>query len=121
MMALRDEPFPFEAVRDLLGIVRALYASEKAQQAGDRRLAAIRRIGRELRAAVDLALEYEPLTLGHAAAWHRAEQATLAIADLVDVTTPLQPTLRAATQRVRAVAVPRDQRDAARRTRRERS
>jgi len=121
MMALRDEPFPFEAVRDLLGIVRALYASEKTQHAGARRLAALRRVGQDLRAAVDLALEYEPLTLGHAAAWHRAEQATRALAELVDVTTPLAPTLRAATRRVRATASAPDQRDAARVRRRERS
>lgn len=104
MLAPRQAPFPFEAVRDLLGILRAMYAAAKDQGAGRRRLLAIQAIGRELRAAVDLALEHEPGTLGHAAAWQRAERATSALGDLVDCTTPLEPTLAAAAERVRGVA-----------------
>jgi hypothetical protein len=100
MIAPRSEPFPFEAVRDLLGILRALYASLRAQ--GDRRrLNHIRRIGQELRTAVDLALEYEPGTMGHAAAWQRAESATRELGDLVDCTTPIEPALQAAAARIR--------------------
>jgi hypothetical protein len=118
MLALRHERFPFEAVRDLLGIVRALYAAEKLQGAGERRLAHIRRVGLELRAAADLAFEYEPLTLGHAAAWQRAERATLELGELIDCTTPLEPTLRAAVHRVRPSGTPPARRDAARRARR---
>lgn len=101
MISLRSAPFPFEAVRDLLGILRALYAAARNQGAGAARLASIRRTGRELRAAMELALEHEPGTLGHAAAWQRAERATEALGELVDCTTPLVPTLEAAAERVR--------------------
>ena len=101
MLSPRRDPFPFEAVRDLLGILRAMYAAARARGRAERQLAAIRRVGDDLRAAVDLALEHEPGTLGHAAAWQRAERATSALADLVDCTTPLEPTLSAAARRIR--------------------
>jgi hypothetical protein len=100
MLSPRHEPFPFEAVRDLLGILRALYAAAKHEAAGAARLAQIRRIGRELRAAMDLAFEHAPGTLGHAAAWQRAERATQQLGALVDCTTPIEPTLGAAARRV---------------------
>ncbi len=119
MLAPRQDPFPFEAVRDLLGILRAMYAAAKEQGAGRRRLLAIQSAGQELRAAVDLALEHEPGTLGHAAAWQRAERATGRLADLVDSTTPLEPTLEAAAERVRgAPGTAAARREAARRARR---
>lgn len=101
MLSPRRDPFPFEAVRDLLGILRAMYAAARARGGAERQLAAIRRVGDDLRAAVDLALEHEPGTLGHAAAWQRAERATAALADLVDCSTPLEPTLTAAARRIR--------------------
>ncbi len=103
MISLRRDPFPFEAVRDLLGILRAMYAATRARAGAERQLASIRRIGDELRAAVDLALEHEPGTLGHARAWQRAEHATAELGDLVDCTTPLEPTLAAAARRIQAV------------------
>lgn len=121
MLAPRADEFPFEAVRDLVGILRAMYAVAQRQSAGTRRLDAIRRVGAELRWALDLALEHEPGTLGHAAAWQRAEAATRAVADLVDVTTPLEPMLEAAGDRVRRGSVPVGRREAARRERRTRS
>lgn len=117
MRALRPQPFPFESVRDLLGILRALYAADKARGAGERRLVKVREVAMELRAATDLALEYEPGTLGHAVAWERAERAVARLGDLIDVTTPLEPTLRAAGERVRASSPRSDDRDAARRAR----
>lgn len=101
MLTIRQDPFPFEAVRDLIGILRALYSAEHAARGRTRRVRAITRIGRELRAAVDLALEHEPGTLGHAAAWARAEHATAELGELVDATTPLSETLAAAARRVR--------------------
>jgi hypothetical protein len=122
MRAPCSEPFPFEAVRDLLGILRAMYAADKAKGVGERRLAGIEDVARELRRAVDLALDYEVGTLGHAAAWERAERATLALADLVDVTTPAEPLLRAAGERVlQPRGATSDERERARRARRERS
>lgn len=101
MLTLRADPFPFEQVRDLLGIVRAMYAAAKARGAGERHLLTLRHIGTELRCAVDLALEHEPKTMGHAAAWQRAERATRGLGDLVDCTTPLEPTIEAAVRRIR--------------------
>jgi hypothetical protein len=117
MLTLRADPFPFEEVRDLIGIVRAMYAAAKRRGAGERHLLAIRNAGTELRRAVDLALEFEPRTLGHAAAWQRAERATRALGDLVDCTTPLEPTLEAAVRRIRPRSSTADERGALRRER----
>ena len=116
MLAIRHDTFPFEAVRDLIGILRAMYSAARARGAGPRQLAAIGAIGSELRHAVELALEHEPGTLGHAAAWQRAEHATGRLADLVDCTTPLEPTLDAAARRIRELS-PSAARESARRAR----
>ena len=109
--------FPFEAARDLLGILRALYAADRARGAGSRRLADIRSVALELRRATELALEHESGTAGHRAALRRAEAATRRLADLVDVTTPLEPTLLAAGKRVRAGSARENEREARRRAR----
>jgi hypothetical protein len=121
MRAPRSDPFPFEPVRDLIGILRALYAADKARGAGARRLEMIAHVASELRRATDLAVDYAPGTLGHAAAWERAERAVTGLGGLVDVTTPLEPTLRAAGERVRTRPAARSEREAARQTRRTRS
>jgi hypothetical protein len=106
----RRDPFPFEAARDLLGILRALYAATERSEGGKRRLEAIQRCGRDLRAAIALAKRHRPDTLGYDAAWRRAEAATRQAMDLIESTTPIEPTMMAAISRVwpRAVAgVPR--------------
>lgn len=115
------ERFQFEAARDLLGILRALYAADRARGASAARLRRIRAIALDLRHAMELALEHEPGAAGHRAAIRRAEHATRALADLVDVTTPLEPTLLAAGQRVRASTSRTAHREARRRARNERS
>ncbi|MBK7581746.1 MAG: hypothetical protein IPI67_16245 [Myxococcales bacterium] len=120
MLTLRHDPFPFEAVRDLIGILRALYAAEQRGGRGSRRVREITGIGIELRRAVDLALEHEPGTLGHAAAWDRAERATSALTALVDSTTPISPTLEAAARRVREEPARQAAREQARARRRAR-
>jgi hypothetical protein len=117
MRVPRDAPFPFEAARDLLGILRAMYAAAKAEGKGERKLAAIRDVGRDLRAAMDLALECEPNTLGHAAAWARAEEATLRLSELVDCTTPIEPALNAAAERLSTGRLSIDAREQLRRGR----
>jgi len=114
-------PFPFEAVRDLLGILRALYAADKARGAGERRLSEIRRVALELRRATDLALDHAPGSIGHRTAWENADHATLRLTDLVDVTTQLEPMLVAAGERVRSCARVADDRENQRRARRTRS
>ncbi|HEX3597997.1 MAG TPA: hypothetical protein VHU80_22965 [Polyangiaceae bacterium] len=113
--------FPFEAVRDLLGILRALYAADRAHGANARRLGQIRAVALELRRAMELALEHEVGAAAQRAAIRRADAATRRLADLVDVTTPLEPTLLAAGQRVRYSGVRDNERGARRRARNLRS
>ncbi len=112
-MAGRGDRFPFEAARDLLGILRALYVATEREGGGQRRLEAILRCGRELAAAIALARQHRPFTLGHDAAWRRAEAATRQAMDLIESTTPIEPTLTAAVARVwpRALAGTRRRRD----------
>ena len=100
MPSSRKQPLPIEAVRDLLGIARALYASEKAAGAGQRKLAQLAAAGRDLTDALELARSTEPDTVGHRAAWAKAERALDRLADHVNSTTELAQ-LAAAGRRVR--------------------
>lgn len=120
MRALRDSPFPFETVRDLLGILRMLYAATQREGQHARRLAAIAHVGRELAKASEQARRHAPGSLGFTAAWDRAEAAMLELGGLVDATTPLEPTLRAASDRIRRLGSP-GERERRRRATRQRS
>jgi hypothetical protein len=93
----RDTPFPFETVRDLLGIVRALYVTWKEQ---GRPTAELELIGKELRASMNLARRSPVPSLGHAAAWNRAERATERLGLIVGVGTTLQPVVYAMERRL---------------------
>jgi hypothetical protein len=96
----RNEPFPLEAVRDLLGVVRAIYAAAKQRGASRVELGRIARVGKQLSDAIDLAVTTRPDTVGHRAAWQHAEEATNHVMDLVDALTPAEPLLIAAKSRV---------------------
>ena len=98
-MPRRDEPLPVEAIRDLLGIVRAVYEAEKRGGASKALLARIERVGRLLHNAVALAGS-APGTMGHRAAWEQAEEGARRAADLVDMLTPAEPIVKAAMGRV---------------------
>ncbi|HVY49432.1 MAG TPA: hypothetical protein VHB21_26250 [Minicystis sp.] len=98
-------PFPAEAVRDLLGLVRAMYAAAKAAGAPSAELRRVERIGASLHKALELAATTTPGSLGHAAAWRRAEEATEAVGDLVDALTPAAPIVTAARLRVSGARV----------------
>lgn len=74
MLGRRDDEFPEEGVRDLLGLVRAIYAAEKLKGTGRVRLATITKVGKDLGIALDLAAESKPGTVGHRAAWARARK-----------------------------------------------
>lgn len=100
MVPRRREPFPFEAVRDLLGVVRAIYAAAKDAGAGRAELARITRVGKALSDAIDLAASTREGTIGHDAAWRRAEDATRKVGELVDALTPAEPLVAAASDRV---------------------
>jgi hypothetical protein len=97
----RTPPLPVETVRDLLGICRALYLVWSAEgPAARERLRKLTVIGRSLREALKLARS-GPGTLGYAAAWNRAEDATKALGELVDAFVPMRPAVQAAARKVR--------------------
>ena len=107
VLSIRRDPFPFEAARDLLGIVRSLYASARERGADADRLRAIAEVGAEIRQAMELASAHPPGTLGFSSAWARAERAAGRVGELVDALTPAAPIMRAAVARARARAAPR--------------
>ncbi|MEJ7727915.1 MAG: hypothetical protein WKG00_01740 [Polyangiaceae bacterium] len=93
------DPFPFEAVRDLLGVVRSIYAAAKSANVAPLELSRIAAIGADLSEAMGLAAGTRPGTLGQAAAWRRAEEATRRVGDLVDSLTPADALVAAARER----------------------
>jgi hypothetical protein len=98
MRTLRFEPFPFQAVRDLLGILRALWLA--TDPAHVRRRDEIAALAVELRKACDQARSAPVGSLGYSAGWNRAEEATRKVGELVDRIAPLEPVVRAAAARV---------------------
>lgn len=84
--------FPFGAVRDLLGIARALY---RAADGDPRRQAEIQRIGTELRDALVLARRSREGTMGRRAAWIKSERATQTLGELVADGCAVEPLVRA--------------------------
>jgi hypothetical protein len=102
MPSRRVDAFPFAAVRDLLGILRALWLS--TPEANSMRRIQIGAVAQQLRASLELAKLSTPGTPGYTDAWRRAEAATRAAGKLVDVTATLEPVLLAATLRVVGIA-----------------
>jgi hypothetical protein len=69
--------FPREAVRDLLGVTRALYRVENNRKPVDRRrLEVLRQIGHLLRDSLESAVKYPPDSMGRRTALSLAERAT---------------------------------------------
>jgi hypothetical protein len=85
-----------ETIRDALGLVRLLYATRVAAGA---EVEGLRAVGKELRAALDLA-KYDEASLGHRAALDRAERALDALTRQVEGG-PLVDLVRLARQRLR--------------------
>ena len=83
-MPSRHDPFPFEAARDLIGILRALYVATEKEEGGKRRLEAILRCGRSSARRSRSPARPEPDTLGYDAAWRRAEAATRQAINLIE-------------------------------------
>jgi hypothetical protein len=100
MLSRREDPFPFEAVRDLLGLMRAIYAARREAGAETEDLEPLARAGKDLQEALSLASTSRPGTVGYAAAWKRAEDATAVAGHLTAAATPTEPLLRAAVGRV---------------------
>ena len=91
---------PLRALRDLLGLVRVMYADAVASHASPLYLEELRAIGENLHAALDMARKTKPNTMGHRAAWARAEQATKELGALVGKYSSLESTVRVAGERV---------------------
>jgi len=96
----REAPIPIEALRDLIGLCRALYLAWRTNGAGPVELDELASIGRDLRSALKLAKSTKPDTVGHRAAWSRAEDATRRLGHVVSALEPLKPTVEAASRRV---------------------
>lgn len=99
----RSDPLPLEAVRDLLGIARALYAAKKREFAAQRELAELSAIGQQLGRALSLAKRSKPDTLGHRAAWLQAEQACSRLMRLLSLEIPAAAVVEAAVVRIRRI------------------
>ncbi len=81
-MPRHTEALPRDAVRDLLGICRALYASRRAEGATTDELSKLAEAGALLVDALDLA-RTQPVTVGHRAAWAKAERGTAMLLELL--------------------------------------
>lgn len=73
---------PRDVVRDLLGITRAVYATRKAEGAAPEELAKLASAGALLVDALELS-RTDPDTVGHRAAWAKAERATAVVLDVL--------------------------------------
>ncbi|HVU03690.1 MAG TPA: hypothetical protein VHE30_18150 [Polyangiaceae bacterium] len=77
--------FPVEAVRDLVGILRTLYAHAAAERGPDtRRLALIRKLATELQRATAMAAPHDPGTAPCERAIELAENAAARVAEVLE-------------------------------------
>ena len=79
---MSPKPLPRDTVRDLLGIARALYVVRDNQGALPAELDRIREVSAWLVDALELS-RTAPDTLGHRAAWAKAERATSVLTELL--------------------------------------
>jgi len=94
--------FQSDAVRDLLGILRAMYAAERRKNfPSRRRLGALERAARALKDSLATAAVHDPGTAPHERAVATVNAVVGRLADLIEVTDPLTPIIEAAGKRVR--------------------
>ena len=79
---MSTKQLPRETVRDLLGIARALYVVRDNQGGPPAELDRIREVSAWLIDALELS-RTAPGSLGHRAAWAKAERATAVLTDLL--------------------------------------
>ncbi len=96
-----DAPLPVEAIRDLLGLVRGLYAARQREFAGKFALAELEAIGNQLKNALRLA-KSSPGTVGYRSAWSQAEDACARIGRMV-ANLPTAMVVESAVIRVRKI------------------
>lgn len=104
-MSIRSHALPVAAVRDLLGIVRALYGWHKALDPTDARLPVLHTIGRKLALALKLARS-TPGSMGHTAAWGHAEDAVAMLGEALSSSAGLGDVLTTAKRRALTTATP---------------
>jgi hypothetical protein len=93
-------PLPLGALRDLLGITRALYRATVANDPRDVvRLQELEDIGKTLQAVLRAGRAH-PGTIAHLEAWEAAERATKALGALVAQSMELAPLVEATARRV---------------------
>src|SRR5689334_18251784 len=93
--------FPFDAVRDLLGLMRAMWRAEKRRNfPSARKLKTLERFARELQDAQKLAATHDAGTAPYEKALSVADAVARRLADVIDVTDPVMPVLEAAGRRV---------------------
>lgn len=91
MLSKRDDAIPLRELRDLIGIMRYLDVVARLNDEGAIRVGKIQVIQKKLQHAYELALEFEPRTVGHYAAWRYAEDACRMIPDVLDPWSRAQP------------------------------
>ncbi len=111
MAPRRDGPLPVEALRDVIGVCRCLFLAWKRSGKGPIELEELAGIGRELSQALKLAKTTAPDSLGHRAAWSRAEAAMQRLGELIGEQQSLRPALAAGAARVVGAPEPRQQRE----------
>lgn len=103
-MARNTDPFPREAVRDLLGVTRALYRAEQASPSADAcRLEKLTEIGKQYRLALELGVKCEPDSIGGRAARGWAETATATLGQVVAASALVTSAVEATAARLRRV------------------
>lgn len=107
MLSRRSDAIPLEALRDAIGLCRAMYRAEQAStRPSSERLAVLAQIGRDLTEAHELAAQHRPATVGHYAAWQRAEDALARLCACVGAYDTTEPIVTAARRAVSRMPVP---------------
>lgn len=96
-------PYSPKPLRELIGVVRAIRLAAEERDAGALVVARARAVELDLEAAYELAAESRQGTVGHRAAWARADRAVLAAGRLVEAIDAAEPIVRAACGRVTRV------------------
>jgi hypothetical protein len=96
--------FPKDAVRDLLGITRALFRAERAKASPDpSRLARLQDVGTRYREALDMGTKYPSDSMGGRAALTKAEAVTVTLGELLAESDMMVDAVVATGQRLRRV------------------
>lgn len=95
-----ESPLPLEAIRDLIGICRALYAARSAAGATPQELEHISYIGGMLRNALELGRGAQSHSKRYRDAWTSAEEGVAALGWHLGRDVPLRPLVDAASRRI---------------------